>query len=409
MAKKLLFTSFLFFLFTFILTPHASAQSADCSTFSLNPSIVNVGGAFRVTKSDGLLGGQVVRATILGTSIPQQVLDCESSPSLCSENPVGLFEFDTSSLSSGTYTVEIFYFNGANTCTTTRSLSVTPAASLFCSPRGITNAFPLLFSSNEDIGFSGCVGAGTGVGDPCNGESRIVIINTLTRQTREIPITGIPGSCTSDGEFTRSVGGFDTGIYTAQLYIGTGSTAAPVGDTINFEVESGQDQQPDEGNPCTVIEAGLVCSGIFERDSNNQIRCIYEADQCFSCSQCVEPLCSAAQRGACLRSTADTAGKVAEGCAGGKGQVNTAIGCIPFDAINRTARFFIAWSLSIGGGVALLLVGVSGIMFATSAGNPKRVESAKSLFYAAITGLGMLVLSIFLLRFIGVDVLGIFG
>jgi hypothetical protein len=91
------------------------------------------------------------------------------------------------------------------------------------------------------------------------------------------------------------------------------------------------------------------------------------------------------------------------------GTVDTAIGCIPFDLINQTARFFLSWSLSIGGGVALLLVGVSGIMFATSSGNPKRIENAKSLFYAAITGLLMIVLSIFLLRFIGVNVIGLFS
>ncbi|OGM32705.1 hypothetical protein A2803_01470 [Candidatus Woesebacteria bacterium RIFCSPHIGHO2_01_FULL_44_21] len=100
---------------------------------------------------------------------------------------------------------------------------------------------------------------------------------------------------------------------------------------------------------------------------------------------------------------------VSRGCDDGEGRVSTAIGCIPFTIISETARFFLAWSLSIGGGIALLLIGISAFMLATSSGNPQKVESAKSLFWAALTGLGMLILSVFLLRFIGVEVLELFG
>lgn len=109
----------------------------------------------------------------------------------------------------------------------------------------------------------------------------------------------------------------------------------------------------------------------------------------------------------------DTASRVSVGCGprGSErpGYVNTAIGCMPFTIISETARFFLAWGLSIGGGVALLLIGIAAIMFATSAGNPEKVKGARELFWAAITGLGMLLLSVFLLRFIGVDVLGLFA
>jgi hypothetical protein len=110
----------------------------------------------------------------------------------------------------------------------------------------------------------------------------------------------------------------------------------------------------------------------------------------------------------------DTASQVSLGCGGHRrvplpGYVNTAIGCIPFNIISNTARFFLAWGLSVGGGVALLLIGISALMFATSSGNPDKLGSAKDLFWAALTGLGMLILSVFLLRFIGVDVLGLFS
>lgn len=407
MVKNIFAIATLFFLL-FALPLETKAQSADCSTFNLSPSSVEEGEIFRVIKTDGLSQGHVVRATILNSSIPQQVIDCEGNPSLCSENPTGLLEFNTSSLDQGSYSVEIFFFNGANTCTTTRSVSVTGAASEFCSQTGITEASPLLFSPNEDIGFSGCLGPGTNPDNPCNGQSRIVVLNTETNQlAREFSLTGTPGSCNPDGTFTTSFGGFDTGTYSAQLYIGTGSNAAPTGGLFVFEVESGADQQPDEGNPCTTISAGLVCSGTFQRDESNQLRCTFETDQCVSCSECTEPQCSRTQVAACQNSRSNTAALVA--CNATLGTVNTAIGCIPFDVVSQTARFFLQWSISIGGGLSLLLIGVSALMFATSSGNPDKVNNAKSVFYGAITGLLFIILSVFLLRAIGVDVLGLFS
>lgn len=115
----------------------------------------------------------------------------------------------------------------------------------------------------------------------------------------------------------------------------------------------------------------------------------------------------------CQGRRSDTASIISEGCGPGGGQapgiVNTAIGCIPFDIISKTSKFFLAWGISVGGGVALFLIGLAGIMFATSAGKPEKVNSAKSLLWSALTGLGMLLLSVFLLRFIGVDVLGLFS
>lgn len=95
-------------------------------------------------------------------------------------------------------------------------------------------------------------------------------------------------------------------------------------------------------------------------------------------------------------------------CYDGQGFVNTAIGCIPFDVINRTAAFFLAWGIGIGGGVSLLVMSIASFQFALSGGNPQRVQSAKSLFMSALGGMLFLLLSVFLLRFIGVDVLGLF-
>jgi|GEM_PF-1739977 len=103
-----------------------------------------------------------------------------------------------------------------------------------------------------------------------------------------------------------------------------------------------------------------------------------------------------------------TAQFVSHGCLN-QGYVNTAIGCIPFNIISETARFFLAWGLGVGGGVALFLIAISAITIAASSGNPEKINSAKSLLWSAIVGLGMLIFSVFLIRFIGVDVLSLFG
>jgi hypothetical protein len=84
----------------------------------------------------------------------------------------------------------------------------------------------------------------------------------------------------------------------------------------------------------------------------------------------------------------------------------TALGCIPNDP-----RDFIIWILSraigIGGGIAFLLMLFGGFQIITSAGNPERLNSGKDIIGSAITGLLLIIFSLFLLKLIGVDILGL--
>jgi hypothetical protein len=88
--------------------------------------------------------------------------------------------------------------------------------------------------------------------------------------------------------------------------------------------------------------------------------------------------------------------------------ISTAIGCIDFSDTNSIARFFLGWALGIAGGVALLLIGFAAYRIATSQGDPRRLQGGQELLLSAIGGLLMVVLSVYLLRFIGVDLLGLF-
>lgn len=94
----------------------------------------------------------------------------------------------------------------------------------------------------------------------------------------------------------------------------------------------------------------------------------------------------------------------------------TALGCFGKSAeagspstINDFLRSFIAIGTGIGSGVAMLLILFSGFMRITSAGNPERLHEAKELMTAAISGLLLIIFSVFLLRLIGVDILQIPG
>ena len=87
--------------------------------------------------------------------------------------------------------------------------------------------------------------------------------------------------------------------------------------------------------------------------------------------------------------------------------IDTAIGCIPVSNTNEFISFILGWAIGIGGGVAFLLILLAGFQITTSSGDPKKMQAGRELLTAAITGLLLLIFSVFILRVIGVDILGI--
>lgn len=87
--------------------------------------------------------------------------------------------------------------------------------------------------------------------------------------------------------------------------------------------------------------------------------------------------------------------------------INTAIGCIPFGDPAALSAFFLRWAVGIGGGIAFLMMIYSGFIIMTSAGNPDRLKGGKELMTSAVMGLLMIIFSVFILRFVGIDLLGI--
>lgn len=95
-------------------------------------------------------------------------------------------------------------------------------------------------------------------------------------------------------------------------------------------------------------------------------------------------------------------------CDGGQG-INTAIGCIPLGNQNAFLGFILKWAIGVGGGVAFILVVYSSFLIITSSGNPERLKAGQELLTSAIMGVILLVFSVFILKVIGVDILGITG
>ena len=96
-------------------------------------------------------------------------------------------------------------------------------------------------------------------------------------------------------------------------------------------------------------------------------------------------------------------------CEGGSG-IDTAIGCIGvLGGQNEYLGDILGWAVGVGGGIAFLLIVYAGFMIMSSSGNPDRLKAGQELMTSAISGIVLLVLSVFVLRVIGVDILKIPG
>ncbi len=90
------------------------------------------------------------------------------------------------------------------------------------------------------------------------------------------------------------------------------------------------------------------------------------------------------------------------------GSIDTAIGCVPIDKPENFTTFILGWAVGIAGGVGLLLIIYSAFQITTSSGDPKKLQAGQELLTATITGMLLIIFSVFLLRIIGVNILGIF-
>lgn len=80
--------------------------------------------------------------------------------------------------------------------------------------------------------------------------------------------------------------------------------------------------------------------------------------------------------------------------------IDTAIGCVPITDQTALFGFFLKWGLGIVGGIAFLLIIIATFQIMTSSGDPKKTQAGKELLTAAISGVVLLIFSVFILRII---------
>ena len=97
------------------------------------------------------------------------------------------------------------------------------------------------------------------------------------------------------------------------------------------------------------------------------------------------------------------------GCMADNKHVWTAIGCISTERPTGIFEKMLSLGMGAAGGIAFLLILFGGLQIMTSAGNPEQLTAGRELVSAAITGLLLVIFSIFLLRFMGMNIIGIPG
>ncbi len=86
----------------------------------------------------------------------------------------------------------------------------------------------------------------------------------------------------------------------------------------------------------------------------------------------------------------------------------TGLGCIPTDPENL-AKWILSKAILMGGGIAFLLSLFGGITIILAAGNPEKISQGKEIITSAVSGILLIIFSVFLLRLIGVDILQLPG
>ena len=93
--------------------------------------------------------------------------------------------------------------------------------------------------------------------------------------------------------------------------------------------------------------------------------------------------------------------------------VLTALGCIQTFQVKGSSQIknvigqILSWAVGIAGVIAFLVMVYAGAMIAMAGGDPKKVKAGQELIGAAVGGLVLIVLSIVILNFLGVSILGL--
>ena len=101
---------------------------------------------------------------------------------------------------------------------------------------------------------------------------------------------------------------------------------------------------------------------------------------------------------------APAAGAATPTCGADNSGTPTALGCIPNEPAAAIAKI-LPWAIRLGTGLAFLLFLYGAFTLITAGSDPQKVDTGKSIITSAAAGLIFIILSMLLLRVIGVDIL----
>ncbi len=120
---------------------------------------------------------------------------------------------------------------------------------------------------------------------------------------------------------------------------------------------------------------------------------------------CTGPNCTSAAGQSCNTKSDPPGAIVPPGTGDG---IMTAIGCVPTQPA-ALIQGLLKVAVGAGGGIALLLMIIGAFRMIISVGNPEGVKAGHEQFTSAIIGLLFIIFAVFLLKVIGVDLLGLPG
>jgi hypothetical protein len=147
------------------------------------------------------------------------------------------------------------------------------------------------------------------------------------------------------------------------------------------------------------VAKAQICADAGGRCVPKDYNCIHGVDS--PLAGCHNPSDKCYIGGNCTAPTGPTAG-----CP--YGSINTALGCFYIRTPNVFIIYLLRAGIGLGGGIAFMLMVYAGFIIMTSSGDPRRLTAGKELLTAAISGLLFLVGGVYVLRLIGVDLLGLF-
>ncbi len=165
--------------------------------------------------------------------------------------------------------------------------------------------------------------------------------------------------------------------------------------------ESGQNLTPlpQEDSSCGDTSQ-RCCSGYTCDTGSLECRITYNGKYCLGPEQIKE------LGGGSAKTKTDSSSGNSALCPDGL-SVNTAFGCLAAGNPAKMVSQLLGWGAIVGAGIAFLMIVGAGIQIVLAGGDPKKIQAARELITSAITGLILIIFSVFLINLIGVDILGL--